>query len=99
LFYFIFQVIVVSIVASTLLYALKIVPRKRKWKYALIMELANSVLLTIILSIFIAFDIYPAWFTLFGLVFLTLLISIQITNRVLKNETNTNVEGTEETEL
>lgn len=80
---FLIEVIAVSIVVSLLGQWLKLVPRYPKLRYSFLMQAINSGLLTIVLSFFFAFKIYPSWLLMFVLMLLILWLSVRATNYVV----------------
>jgi len=83
---FVLEVIVVSIFVSILASAIKLVPRYKKWKFILLQQFINTVLMTIILTFFTIFEIYPSWLILAAIIFFVLWLSVKSTNNIVKNE-------------
>ena len=84
--YFVLEVIAVSILVSAFATWIKLVPRYAKWRYYLIQQAINTGILTILLSPFCSFKIYPSWMLLFVLILLVLWLSVRITKNVVTNE-------------
>jgi len=84
LFFFIIEVVVVSIAASLLATWIKLVPRYPKGSHMFLQQLINTVLLTIVLTVLGAFSIYPSWFVLLVMIVVVIWLSVQITNKVVK---------------
>ncbi len=79
---FLIGVIVASIIASILAQAIGLIPRFPKWRHTFLRELINSAILTAILTIFFTFHIYPPWIVLFGIIIMTIYLSVLFTNRI-----------------
>jgi len=86
MFYFFVEVIGVSILVSLFANWIKLVPRYPKWKYALLQQLINTGILTILLTIFFAFRVYPSWGILFILIVVILWWSVRLTNNIVPKE-------------
>ena len=84
MFYFVIEVIAASIAVSLLSMWLKLIPRYQKRKYAILMQVFNTGLLTIVLTLLFTFGIYPSWFVTAGLILLILLGSIWLTNNIVR---------------
>ena len=82
--FFLLEVIVVSILASLFATWIKLVPRYPKRKYVFLQQLTNAVLMTIPLTFFGLFEIYPSWFLLFLIIVFVLWLSVNITNRIVR---------------
>ena len=84
IFFFVIQVVVVSIVLSILSYWIKVIPRYAKRRHAIFVQLLNTGFLTIMFSIVAIYDAYPSWYLLFGLILFFLLLSVRITNAIAR---------------
>ncbi len=83
MFYFIIEIIVVSIAVNLLAIWTKMIPRYAKRRHAFMRGLINTGLLTILLTILFIFNIYPSWLLLFILILFILWSSIRITARLV----------------
>ena len=81
MFYFLLEVIGVSILVSIFATWIKLIPRYPKKKYNLLQQLANTVILTIILTLLFSFRVYPSSIVLFAIILLVLWLSV----RLIKN--------------
>ena len=88
MFYFVIEVIAASIAVSLLSRWLNLIPRYLKRKYAVLMQLLNTGLLTIVLTSLFIFGIYPSWFVTGGLILSILLLSVLLTNNRLRATEN-----------
>ena len=82
--YFLLEVIGVSLLVSIFATWIKLIPRYPRKKYSLIQQLANTGLLTVVLTLLFAFEIYPSWLFLFAIVLLILWISVRLTNKLVE---------------
>jgi hypothetical protein len=84
MFFFVIQVVVVSIILSILSYWIKVIPHYAKRRHAIFVQLLNTIFLTIMFSIVGIYDTYPSWYLLFGLMLFFLLLSVRITNVIAR---------------
>ena len=100
--YFLLEVIGVSLLVSIFATWIKLIPRYPRKKYSLIQQLANTGLLTVVLTLLFSFEIYPSWFLLFGIILLILWLSVRITNNLVQKTRESMVKslraGKEETQ-
>ncbi len=93
MFYFVLEVIGVSILVSIFATWIKLIPRYPKRKYALTQQLINTAFLTILLTVLCFFEIYPSWFLLFALILLILWMSVRITGAIVRMRGESTVEA------
>ena len=79
MFAFIIEVVAVSILVSLAARWAEMVPRYRKLRHAILMQLLNAGLLTGALTVLITMEIYPSWILLFALILSILWLSVQLT--------------------
>jgi uncharacterized membrane protein YfcA len=96
MFYFLIEVIGVSILVSFFATWIKLVPRYPQKKYNLIQQLLNTALMTILLSILFSLHIYPHWIILFVIILLILCLSVWLTNGYVKRPKDGTAEPAEE---
>ena len=84
MFYFVLEVIIVSILVSLFATWFKLIPRYPKKRYNLIQELVNTVLLTIVLTLLIILGVYPSWLILFPIILFILWLSVRLTNNIVQ---------------
>ncbi len=84
MFYFVLEVIGVSILVSLFATWIRLIPRYHKRRHVLIQQLINTGLLTVILTLLTFFGIYPSWLLLFAMILFVLWLSVQITNDMVK---------------
>ncbi|GEM_PF-1783636 len=84
MFYFVLEVIGVSILVSIFATWVRLIPRYPKKKYSLIQELIFSVFLTVLITLVWSLDIYPSWILLFAAILFILWLSVQITNNIFQ---------------
>jgi integral membrane sensor domain MASE1 len=82
--YFFLEVIGVSLLVSIFATWIKLIPRYPRKKYSLIQQLANTGLLTVVLTLLFSFEIYLSWFFLFAIILLILWLSVRITNNLVR---------------
>ncbi|HEY9167797.1 MAG TPA: hypothetical protein VIS48_16710 [Candidatus Kryptonia bacterium] len=92
MFYFVLEVIGVSILVSLLSTWIKLIPHYPKRKYAFIQQLINTAFLTILLTFLCLFEIYPSWFLLFALILFILWLSIRITGAIVPKDGESSIE-------
>ena len=84
MFYFVFSVVIVSILVSLFATWIKLIPRYQSRKHVLIQQLTNTVILSILLTVISLFGIYPSWFLLFVMILFVLWLSVRITNNMVE---------------
>ena len=84
MFFFVIQVVVVSIILSIISYWIKVIPHYPKRRHAFLVQVFNTGFLTIMFTIVGIYDAYPSWYLLFGLMLLFLLLSVRITNSIAR---------------
>ena len=84
MFYFVLEVIGVSILVSIFAAWIRLIPRYTKKKYTLIQQLANSALLTVLITLVSSLGIYPSWILLFAIILFILWISVRLTNNLVQ---------------
>ena len=84
MFSFVIEVIAVSIIISLIATWFKLIPKYPKWKYRLIQQGSNLVMLNIILTAFFIFEFYPSWIILAIMIFLVLWLSVELTDYIVK---------------
>ena len=84
MFYFLLEVIGVSLLVSIFATWIKLIPRYPRKKYSLIQQLANTGLLTVVLTLLFSFEIYPSWFLLFVIILIILWLSVRFTNNLVQ---------------
>ena len=84
MFSFVIEVIAVSIIISLIATWFKLIPKHAKWKYRLIQQGSNLVMLNIILTAFFIFEFYPSWVILAIMIFLVLWLSVELTDYIVK---------------
>ena len=82
MFTFIIEVIIVSILVSIFASWTRMIPRYPKRKHRFIQQTANSLLLTVLITLVVSLEIYPSWILLFVIILFILWISIQFTNGI-----------------
>ena len=92
MFYFFLEVIGVSILVSIFATWIKLIPRYPRKKYSLIQQLANTGLLTVVLTLLFSFEIYPSWLLLFVIILIILWLSVRFTNNLVQTRRNSTVE-------
>lgn len=92
MFYFVLEVIGVSMLVSLFATWIKLIPRYPKRRYAFIQQLINTGFLTILLTFLCLFGIYPSWLLLFGLILFILWWSIRITGTFVQRGGGVTVE-------
>ncbi len=93
MFYFLLEVIGVSILVSLFATWIKLIPRYPKRKYAFIQQLINAGFLTILLTFIGLFGIYPSWFLLFVLILFILWWSVRITGAIVRKGGESTIES------
>ena len=96
IFFFVIQVVVVSIVLSILSYWIKFIPHYAKRRHAILVQVLNTGFLTVMFSIVAIYDAYPSWYLLFGLMLFFLLLSVRITNAIARKSKPTDEPMAEE---
>ena len=96
MFYFLLEVIGVSILVSLFAAWIKLIPRYPKRRYLLLQQLLNTLLLTVILTIVFIFGIYPSWVVLFIVILLILWLSVRLTNNIVRKETDPTGSGSKQ---
>jgi hypothetical protein len=84
MFFFALEVIVVSILVSLFASWVKLVPRYSGRMFALIQQLLNGTLITLLVTLLFQLEIYPSWFLLFLTILFALWISVRITNNLVR---------------
>jgi integral membrane sensor domain MASE1 len=84
MFYFVVEVIVVSILVSIFATWIKLIPRYPRKKYSLIQQLANTGLLTAFLTLISLLGVYPSWLLLFAIILVILWLSVEFTNKIVR---------------
>lgn len=96
-FSFLLEVVGVSIVVSLFATWIKLIPRYPSWKYALIQQLTNIGLQTLINTLMFYFGIYPSWLPLFAMILFLVWLSVRFTNNIVRKKgvppLNTTVEN------
>jgi hypothetical protein len=82
--YFVLEVIGVSILVSIFATWIRLIPRYPKKKYSLIQQLANTALLTVLITLVSSLGIYPSWAILFAIILFILWISVWLTNDLVR---------------
>ena len=93
MFYFLLEVVGVSILVSVFTTWIKLIPRYPKKKYNLIQQLANTGLLTAVLTLLFSLEIYPSWLLLFAIILLILWLSVRLTNIIVQKIGESSVES------
>jgi hypothetical protein len=83
-FYFVIEVIGVSILVSIFATWIRLIPGYPKRKYALIQQLTNTALLTVFMTLAISLGVYPSWFLLSLIILFILWLSIRLTNGIVQ---------------
>ena len=84
MFYFVLEVIIVSILVSVFATWIKLIPHYPKRRYNLLQQLANTALLTVVLTLLFSFGVYPSWIILFIIILFILWLSVRLTNNVVR---------------
>ena len=82
---FVLKVVAISIVVSLIARWAKWVPRYPQLKYAVLLQVFNTGLLTILLTFLITAGIYPSWPILLVVLFLVLWLSVRCTNAIVQS--------------
>ncbi len=85
MFYFVVEVIIVSIFVSAFATWIKLMPRYPKKKYHLIRGFAHSALLTVFMILVFSLGVYPSWILTFAIILLILWLSVRFTNNIVQN--------------
>ncbi len=80
--FFVVKVIAVSIAVSLFAAWMKLIPRYQRRKDAFLMQLINTGILTLVLTVLFTFGIYLSWLITFGLILAILLSSVWLTNKI-----------------
>jgi hypothetical protein len=83
--WFVFEVILLSIVVSAISYALRLIPRYAKRSHRILQQVMNTGLLTIVFTFLFVFGVEPGWVVTGSMIFLSLIVSIITTNFVARN--------------
>ena len=81
---YVVKVVLVSIVASLLATWAQLIPRYPKLKYAVLFQVLNTGLLTILLTFLLTAGIDPSWFVLLVLLLLVLWCAVLCTNFIVR---------------
>lgn len=84
MFFFILEVIVVSILVSIFATWIKLIPRYPQKRYNLFQQLANTALLSVVLTLLLSFGVYPSWVLLFGMILFIVWLSVRLTNNIVR---------------
>ncbi len=93
MFYFLLEVIGISILVSVFATWIKLIPRYPRKKYSIIQQLTNTGVLTVVLTLLFSFKIYPSWLLLFVIILLILWLSVRITNNLVQKRRDLVVES------
>ena len=84
MFYFVVEVIIVSIFVSAFATWIKLIPRYPKKKYYLMRGFAHSALLTVFIILVFSLGVYPSWILTFAIILLILWLSVRLTNNIAR---------------
>jgi hypothetical protein len=85
MFLFILEAAVASIIISIVAYKLKLIPHYSKRKHAVLLHVLNYGFLTIAYTLFLLYGVFPSLIFLLALVLFTLLLSIRLTNALVRH--------------
>ena len=92
MFYFFLEIIGVSILVSAFATWIKLIPHYPKKKFNLIQQLANTGILTVVLTLLFSLEVYPSWVILFAIILLILWLSVRLTNNIVQKTGDSTVE-------
>ncbi len=92
MFFFVLEVIGVSILVSLFATWIKLIPRYPKRRYVFTQQLINTGILTLLLTFLAIFEIYPSWFLMFALILFVLWLSVRITSAIVRKRGDSTVE-------
>ena len=81
---FVVEIIIVSIVVSSISYALKLVPKYPRRLHRALVQILNTTFLTLLITYLFLNAIEPGWVVLGSLIFMCLFFAIIVTNFVSK---------------
>ena len=87
MFFYVIEVIGVSILVSLFAGWIKLIPLYPKKKYYLLQVLLNTAMLTLFLTIIFTLEIYPGWIVLFIVILVITWLSIRLTNNIVLKST------------
>jgi len=96
MFAFAIEVVAVSIAVSLVAGWVHLIPQYSKRKYAFLMQLLNTGLLTIVLSLLLLAGLYPSWIVIVLLILLIFWLSVRWTNSICRRRGDWPEEKTEE---
>ncbi len=82
--WFVVKVVLVSIVASLLARWADLIPRYPKLRYAILFQVLNSGLLTLVLTALITAGIYPSWVVLLVLILVVAWCAVLCTSFIVR---------------
>jgi len=94
--YFVLEVVAASIVASLLASWIKLIPRYPKKRYFFIQQLANTALLTLVLTLLSLFRIALPWPLLVLVILAILWLSVRLTTSLAPRKEEPSVHAPEE---
>jgi putative flippase GtrA len=84
LFYYVIEIIGVSILVSLFAGWIGLIPRYTQKKYYVFQELLNAAILAVFLTIVFMLKVYPGWIILFLVILLITWLSIRLTNIIVQ---------------
>jgi putative flippase GtrA len=90
LFYYVIEIIGVSILVSLFAGWIGLIPRYTQKKYYVFQELLNAAMLGVFLTIVFMLKVYPGWIILFLVILLITWLSIRLTNIIVQRSAESN---------